>query len=200
MPVYVWQVKDSSGKTVLKEITAATAKESQDILLADGYTDLALKEEEIMAAVKAGFADKPTIFGEEIEVTAEDRIKSQNKTPQGFISVLLKSIYENKAFFLVLVGFAVWSGYRGHWVAFASLLVALLAFMAFILCLSVPLVYYQRLIKASDWNRWDEVLSLLDTLHHLGKLSFVKVPESELIRNRAKAIVGQGRLTEGLAL
>ena len=75
-----------------------------------------------------------------------------------------------------------------------------MAFIAFILCLSTPLVYYQRLIKASDWDRWDEVLSLLDTLKIAGKFSIVKVPESELIRNRAKAIVGQGRLAEGLEL
>jgi tetratricopeptide (TPR) repeat protein len=200
MPVYVWQAKDSSGKTVLKEITANTPKESQDILLADGYTDLALKEEDVMSAVQAGFADKPTMFGEEIETTAEDRVKYQDKAPQGFFSVLLRSFYENKVFFLLILGFAAWSGYRGHWVSFALLLVALLAFIAFILCLSTPLVYYQRLIKASDWDRWDEVLSLLDTLKSAGKFSFVKVPESELIRNRAKAIVGQGRLAEGLKL
>jgi tetratricopeptide (TPR) repeat protein len=200
MPVYVWQAKDSSGKTVLKEISADTAKESQDILLADGYTDLALKEEDVMSAVQAGFADKPKMFGEEIEVTTEDRIKFQEKAPVGFVSVLLTSFYENKVFFLLLIGGAVWAGYSSHWVTFALLLVALLAFVAFILCLSVPLVYYQKLIKASDWERWDEVLSLLDTLQSAGKFSFIKVPESELIRNRAKALVGQGRLGEGLKL
>ena len=109
MPVYVWQAKDSSGKTVLKEITADTAKESQDILLADGHTDLVLKEEDVMAAARAGFADKPTMFGEELEPMAADRVKFQNKSPQGFVSVLLASFYENKGFFLLLIGGAVWA-------------------------------------------------------------------------------------------
>jgi tetratricopeptide (TPR) repeat protein len=60
-------------------------------------------------------------------------------------------------------------------------------------------VYYHKLIKASDWYRWDEVISLIGTLRAVRKFSVTGVPETELIRNRAKALAGLGRLNEGLA-
>jgi tetratricopeptide (TPR) repeat protein len=41
---------------------------------------------------------------------------------------------------------------------------------------------------------------LIKSLKTVGKFSFVKVPDSELIRFQAKAIVGKGKLAEGLEI
>ena len=199
MTNYVWTARDPSGKTVVEEIAAESAAEAEKILRAKGYSDLVLKEDDVIAAANAGFTDRPTLFGEEIKVTVADRVKHQNNTSTNFFSAIVSGINQSKVFCLVIVGLAVYAGFRGHWVSVAILAIGLLAWLAFIVCVSLPLVYYNKLIKASDWERWDEVLSLVETLRAVRKYSVVGVPETELIRNRAKAVAGQGRLHEALA-
>lgn len=199
MANYVWTAKDKSGKTVVKEVTADTANDAKASLLAEGYTELVLKEDEVGAAALAGFPDKRKVFGEEIKITAEDRLKHRDNPTVTYWDALRKGVGQSKFTFLLLVLFAVYSGYRGYWAAAALLLVLLLVCMTFIICVSLPSVYYRKLLKASDWSRWDEVLSLVETLETIGKFSFVKVPMTELIRNRSHALAGLGRLDEALA-
>jgi tetratricopeptide (TPR) repeat protein len=184
---------------VVKEITANTAKEAEKTLLDGGYTDLDLREEDIIAAAQAGFSDRPTLFGEEIKVTAEDRLKQYDKASTGFFSCILTGINQSKFLCLLIIGLAIYQGYQEHWASVAILAVGMLAWLAFLTCVSLPSIYYQKLIKASDWSRWEEVLSLVATLKAVGKFSIVKVPATELIRNRAKAFAGQGRIEEALA-
>jgi tetratricopeptide (TPR) repeat protein len=75
----------------------------------------------------------------------------------------------------------------------------LVAWLAFLLVVGLPSIYYRRLHKAADWYRWTEVLSLVDTLDQIGKFHFIKLPPAELARFRAKALAGSGRLSEALA-
>jgi tetratricopeptide (TPR) repeat protein len=63
----------------------------------------------------------------------------------------------------------------------------------------LPAIYYNKLHRAVDWHRWDEVLDLVAKLDANRKINFIKVPEVELARNRAKALAGLGRVEEGLA-
>lgn len=198
MTNYVWTARDPSGSSVVKEIAAESAAEAESLLRASGYTDLVLKEDDVIAAVAAGFSERPTFFGEEIKVTAAGRLKHRDKTSTNFFSAILTGINRSKVFCLIIVGLAVFAGLGGHWVSVGILAIGLLAWLSFIVCLMSPLVYYQKLLKASDWERWDEVLSLVETLRKVRKFSVVGVPETELIRNRAKAIAGQGRLHEAL--
>ena len=199
MSQYVWTAKDRTGQTVVKEIQAETAAEAKAILLADGYTDLALKEDDVISATNAGFSDRPTFFGKEIKVTAEERLKHHNNTSTNFLSAILNGINQSKVLCILVTALAIYQGYRGHWVSVLLLASALLAWLAFLICVSLPLVYYHKLIKASDWSRWDEVLSLVETLKAVRKFSITGVPATELTRNRAKALAGQGRLDEALA-
>ena len=199
MTNYAWTARDPSGKTVVEEVAAESAAEAEKLLRARGYSDLVLKEDDVAAAVQAGFSGQPTFFGEEIKVTAADRLKHRDNPTKNFFSAVLKGINQSKVFCLIIVGLAVYAGFRGHWVSVGILAIGLLAWLAFIICLSLPSVYYHKLNQASDWERWDEVLSLVETLRAVRKYSVVGVPETELIRHRAKAITGQGRLHEALA-
>jgi tetratricopeptide (TPR) repeat protein len=199
MANYVWTARDRSGQNVVKEIQADTAEEAQSILLAEGYSALVLKEDDVISAVNAGFSDRPTIFGEEIKVTAKDRLKHRDNTSTNFFSAILTGVKQSAFFCILIVGYAVYQGYRGHWGSVLLLAGALVAWLAFLTCVSLPLVYYHKLIKASDWNRWDEVISLIGRLRAVRKFSITGVPETELIRNHAKALAGMGRLNEGLA-
>ena len=89
MAKYVWTAKDGTGQTVVKEILAATTEEARSNLLAQGYSDLVLKEDEIMSIARAGFEKQPSIFGEEVQVTAEDRIKHQNDPTRGYLACVV---------------------------------------------------------------------------------------------------------------
>ena len=84
MANYVWTARDQAGQNVVKEIEAETSTEAKAILLAEGYSDLVLKEDDVISAVNAGFSDRPTFFGEEIKVTAEQRLKHRDNTSTNF--------------------------------------------------------------------------------------------------------------------
>ena len=199
MPNYVWSAKNQLGQKVIKEIEAKTAEEAKTMLSAEGYSDLELKEEDIISAVHAGFTDKPRFLGEEIKVTAEQRLKHRDNPPITFAAAILRGISQSKVLFLLILLIGIYNGYRSHWISVLLLIFAGFVWLAFLVCVNSTLVYYNRLIRASDWNRWEEVLSLVETLKSVGRFSVAKIPEAELIRNRAKALAGMGRLGEALA-
>jgi tetratricopeptide (TPR) repeat protein len=199
MTNYVWTAKDKFGITVVKEVTANSAKDAENILLAEGYTELVLKEDEVVSAVVAGFSSKTKMFGEEIKVTAEQRLKHRDKTTTGFLSAILKGIEESKYFCILVAGLAIYQGVLGHWLSVLLLASAFGIWLVFLVCIRLPSIYYHKLNQAADWYRWDEVLSIVETLKTIGKFSAVKVPATELTRNRAKAMAGKGQLAEALA-
>jgi tetratricopeptide (TPR) repeat protein len=199
MSNYVWSTKDKSGQKVIKEIEAETAEDAKFILLAQGYSDLELKEDEVGSAAIAGFPKTVKAFGEEIKVTAEERLKHRDNPTVTFWDALRKGIGQSLIGCLLLILLAIHSGYRENWGSALLYIVGLLAWLAFIICVSLPSVYYRKLIKAADWSQWSEVLSLVATLETMGRFSFVKVPATELTRNRTKALAGMGRLDEALA-
>lgn len=199
MTIYVWTAKNQFGHIVVREVAAESAEAAKTILLAQGYSEPVLKEDDIIAAARAGFPEKITVLGEEVKVSLDERIKGYDAPPATFWSSLKQGINESKLGCFILIAAAAFAGYRGNWTTVVLLMVALVAWLAFILCVCLPSIYYRKLHVASDWNRWNEMLSLVNTLRTIGRFSYIKVPESELIRNRAKALTGLGRLDEALA-
>jgi tetratricopeptide (TPR) repeat protein len=199
MTNYVWSATDKSGEKVIKEIEAATAEDAKFVLLAQGYSGLELKEDEVGSTALAGFSKRQNAFGQEIKVTAEQRLKHRDDPTVTIWDALRKGIGQSFIGFLALLVLAGYSIYQGHWGYVVLYVAALLAWLAFILCVSLPSVYYRKLIKASDWSQWNDVLSLVGILQIIGRFSYVKVPPSELARNRTKALAGLGRLDEALA-
>ena len=199
MTIYVWTAKNQFGHIVVREVAAESAEAAKTILLAQGYSEPVLKEDDIIAAARPGFPEKITVLGEEVKVSLEERIKGYDAPPATFWSSLKQGINESKLGCFILIAAAAFAGYRGNWTTVVLLMVALVAWLAFILCVCLPSIYYRKLHVASDWNRWNEMLSLVNTLRTIGRFSYIKVPESELIRNRARALTGLGRLDEALA-
>ncbi|HTB85143.1 MAG TPA: hypothetical protein VK742_15975 [Candidatus Sulfotelmatobacter sp.] len=199
MTNYVWSATDKSGKKVIREIEAATAEDAKFVLLAQGYSDLELKEDEIISAVLTGFPKRQNASGQEIRVTGAERLKHRDNPTVTYWDALRKGVGRNFIVFLTLIVLAGFAFYRGDRSYSLVYLAGLLAWMAFILFRSLPSVYYRKLIKASDWSRWNEVLSLIARLQSIGHLGLVKVPATELTRNRTKALAGLGRLDEALA-
>ena len=152
-----------------------------------------------MSVAHAGFTERPKMFGEEIKwPTAEDRLKAMENPTVTFLDVIRKGVRQSKGLiFLILLLFA-YQIYRENFVAAILLIVGLIVWLVFLICVGLPSVYYRKLILAVDWYRWNEVLSLVDTLKTIGHISMVKVPATELTRYRAKAFVGMDRLQDGL--
>lgn len=199
MPKYTWTGKNKSGQTAIREMTANTASEAQAILLAEGFSDLKLMEDEIMTVVQAGFAERPSLFGEEIKKpTAQDRLKARDNPTVTFWDIIRKGIWQSKILIFLIVLIFAYEVYRGNMLSASLSIGGLLAWFAFLICVGLPSVYYRKLILAADWNRWNEVLSLVDTLKTIGRIGLIKVPATELTRYRAKALVGMGKLQEGL--
>ena len=199
MTNYVWAATDKSGRKVIKEIEAANAEDAKYILLAQGYADLELKEDEVISAANAGFSDRPTMFGEELRVTAEERLKHRDDPTDTFWAVLRKGLGQSLGGCVAVILFTGYNLYRGNYISALLLVVAMFAWLAFLLCLGLPSVYYRKLIQAMDWSRWNEALSLVQTLKAIERISLIKVPATELTRNRAIALVGLGDLLAGLA-
>ena len=200
MPKYTWTGKNKFGQTVVTEVTANTSTEAQTILLAEGFSDLKLMEDEIMTVAQAGFSERPKMFGEEIKVpTAKDRLEAQNNPTVTFWDVIRKGIWQGKGLIFLIALFLAYQVYRGNFVSAILLVAGLVVWLLFLICVGLPSVYYRKLILAADWYRWNEVLSLVDTLKTIGHIGLVKVPATELTRYRAKAFVGIGRLRDGLA-
>jgi len=199
MSKYVWTVKNRLGSTVVREVEANTTEESKSALLAEGCTDLELKGDEVMEAATAGMPRKFTFLGEQQEVTAADKLKHRGKKPPTFSSALWQGMVETKGLLVLILIIGAWEIYRGRMSSLIFLSLGLIAWLAFLVAVRTPSIYYGRLHKAADWYRWQEVLDVVDRLKQIGKFHFIKVPPLELARYRAKALTGLGHLPEALA-
>jgi tetratricopeptide (TPR) repeat protein len=191
MTNYVWTATDKTGKKVIKEIKAATADDAKYVLLAQGYSNLELKEDEVIGAVQAGFAKAHS--------NASERLRHRDDPTVTYWDVFRKSAGPDFLIYLGLAFLAVYFGFQQERGFALICIVALLAQLLFVFYRGAQSVYYHKLVTAADWSRWSEVLSLVKTLKLIGRYRKVKVPESDLIRFRAKALAGMGRLDEALA-
>jgi len=203
MPTFTWTGKDSSGNSIVREISAPNAEEAKARLLAEGCTELVLREDEIMHIAQEGF-DKSvmSIFGEkeEMKVTAADRIKQMDMPQKSWFERVKESVIQDRWFYGTVLCFLIYRLARQQYKSVIFFSIALLCWPAIRIWISLPLYYYRQLNKARDWHRWQEVLRLVLKLERLQKHHFIKVPAVELLRCRAKALAGLGHLQEGLVI
>src|SRR2546421_1439633 len=199
MTNFVWTAKDKAGTTIVREVPAETVAQSKAILLAQGVTDVALIEEEVAQAACAPL-NKPTMFlGEDLnaKVTPPDRLKYRSMRFTYF-GTLLEGIKQTKLIVLFFVGVLGWFVYRQSWVAASLAAIGLLAWLAVMPTLSLPVILLRKLTEAADWNRWNEVLLFVTRLQKLNRIHFLKVPKPELARFRAQALAASGHLDQAL--
>jgi tetratricopeptide (TPR) repeat protein len=197
MPNFVWTAKNKFGNSVVREISADSAEQAKAQLLAEGCTEIELKENEVIAAVRTGF-HKPKFFGEELKITAQDRVKQRNKPPLTFVRALGRGVINGGVICICVILLAAYEIYRGNIVSAVILGFGLLFWLGYQMCVQLPGIYYRKLLKALDWHRWEEVLRLVTKLRSINRIHFIKVPETALTRYRAKALAGLGNLPQAL--
>lgn len=195
---YTWSATDQYGLKMIKEVEAETAQEAKEILLANGYSNLELKVDDIMAIAQKGFPENVTVLGEEVKVTAQQRVHSMENPKATTWDILKPLLSQGKTLYLILIALAGFQAYRGHYVSVGLIIVALFLWFAFVIILALPQIYYRKLIEAADWSRWNEILSLVAALKNIGKINIIKIPDSELTRYRAKAFAGLGNIQQAL--
>lgn len=199
MTNYVFQATSSSGNRALREVQAASAANARRMLQAEGCTEIELFEDEIGAATAQQFEQNVTVLGEPLTVTASDRFKYRDRTSPSVGRALWDGAWQSKGLIAFMLVVIAWLIFCEHYKSAIVGVISIAAWILFLVGVSLPLIYYNKLHRAVDWNRWDEVLNLVGKLEANRKINFIKVPEAELARNRAKALAGLGRLEEGLA-
>lgn len=200
MPIYVWTAQDRSGVKIVREVRADNIESSKKILVDEGCINLALHEDDIIAAAHGGFPDKVQFLGEEITVTGADRLKHMDKPRMSYLQSIRETIADDKGLFLVGISagaVGLWFGY--HFVIWIFVALSL-AWISFRVWMSIPMIWFENLNKARDWHRWEEVLSLVRDADSIRKRHFMMVPQVEVTRANAQALVGLGRVEEGIAL
>lgn len=198
MTNYVWSAKNPKGETVHQDAPAETLAESKAWMLSEGFTDLALIEDEIMALAAKGFPEKTIFLGEELEPTAEQRKRGREAPPITIWRLMRDSFRDDKGMYLMALFFSLYFQWRGSSLGAAFSLAALLAWLVFRYWVAAPLLLYNKINVAKDWKRWPEVFRLLEKVEKLQRHHFLKLPESELIKIRSQFLAGTGRLPEAL--
>lgn len=188
---YTWSATDQSGKKVIKEVEAKSASEAHSHLLAAGYSNLELKEDEIMTTARAGFQGA-------LKATAKQRV-AKLENPSGTTWEIIKPrLNEGKFLFLLLILVSSCLFYRRDFLVGGLIAFVFVVSLAFHVFVCLPLILYRKLVEAADWHRWRQMFFVIAMLKIIGRMSTVKVPATELIRYRAKAFAGMGKMEQAL--
>ncbi|HLX69192.1 MAG TPA: hypothetical protein VKV04_06145 [Verrucomicrobiae bacterium] len=155
--------------------------------------------DEVIDAATAGMPHTVKFLGEELKITEADKLKHRGKASPTFLSAIWQGVVETKGLLILILLLAAYEIYHGRTTPLIFLGLGLLAWLAFLIAVRLPAIYYGRLHKAADWYRWTEVLEIVNKLKKIGKIHIIKLPPPELGRYRAKALAGLGHLSEALS-
>jgi tetratricopeptide (TPR) repeat protein len=206
MPTFLWSGKNAAGVEEADRITADTPEAARKVLEERGWTELRLHTTDIHNFVQEQIrASSPP--ERQPNLTAKEELSYVKGTSPGFFSRWSKALTESWGIALamaVVIAWAIFRGNRTDWVVSLILLVLLLAM--FFLHPVLELWFrqtgreFRRLTKANTWHRWAEVLECLDGLERAQKNTQIGIGDANKARYRARALVGMGRLDEGLEL
>ncbi len=200
MANFIWTGTDRLGRRTVEEVAAGTIEESKAMLVAEGYTDLELKSDEIMDTAGAGFSDKISVFGREVEVetSPEEHLKYMGNLSQTTLGQIFQRVVQDWMFYLLLIALLSITVFLGQTNVAIFVGIVGISWTAFRIWMALPEIYYTKLCKARDWHQWTKVLKLVKRAEAIQKMHFIKVPETELKRYRAIALAGSGKLAEAL--
>src|SRR5689334_3560332 len=102
MTEFVWNARDRFGNPLTLVITAASTEEAKAILVAEGCTDLSLIQDEVMAAGISQFPKGVKMFGQEVSISAEQRVKAMGKPSKTIFTALREGIAQSKGLVLIV--------------------------------------------------------------------------------------------------
>jgi tetratricopeptide (TPR) repeat protein len=187
---FVLSATDSDGRRAAHYVQAASAAAAYASLEAQGYREITLHIDD------AGAAGTRLTALEDGRVAPRDLLAMRFKTGFGFFLALVKVLAWRTRFMLILAaGFLAYRVYASGHVdvpgALAIVVLLLPVGIAAWFTIFGKQRQFDRLIDASAWGRWEEALTRIPAL--VGS-----VPQFELDAREAQALVGLGRVREGL--
>ena len=189
---YLLSAKSELGKQITERVDATSADAAVEMLRLRGCTEIVLHTDEVGAV----YTQQSKV---EQHISPKDYLAFRQ--PRGYlgrVAFIARKLYAqswkwNLGFLVVLATRRWLDSPWGllDYLAIGSLLLPLAA--AFVTQVSTPALLYHQFIELVAWGRWNEVLDRADRLQ--GRL-----PERELIWNRAKALAGLGRLAEAIEI
>jgi tetratricopeptide (TPR) repeat protein len=195
MPNFIWTAKDKEGKSIVKELSANTIEESEAMLLAEGYTDLELKSDEIGDASREICASN----NKGRKSRPEELVRNRGNLQQTTLKLILETIIHDYWLYIMMVLLIVLAIFRGHKNNAIFVGIVTVGWLIFRIWLRSPEIYYAKLNKAKEWHRWRDVLRIAKRCEQIRRMHIIKLPQTELIQARAQSLSGLGRLSEALA-
>ena len=205
MPSFLIKGKDWNKVERAVRVDAENGSSARATLAAQGWTELNLLTCEL-GDVASRTVESPEEFKDvcKAEITPElEAACIEGKAPS-FAQQWMNSIRDSSgsiAFVAVLLLLGVYLRLPiVIWLSGGLILFLVFLTPAISFYFGLPLRYYDRLNKAKVWARWDEVLLCVNRLEQLRRVHYIGPGPLELVRCRAQALAGKGRLEEGLAL
>jgi len=195
MPNFIWTAKDRQGKPMIRELSAETIEESKAMLLAEGYTDLELKSDEIIDASRRVYAS----INKGRKSSPEELVRNSGNLQQTTLKLILETIIHDCWLYIMMISMMILVFGNGQKILTVIIGIVLLSWLIFRIWLRLPEIYYAKLNKAKEWHRWQGVLRIAKRCEQIRSMHIIKLPQTELIQSRAQALAGLGRLSEALA-
>ena len=168
MPDYLLTATSPSGKRKTQCIQAASAQEAMHELETDEYQDIVLHTDDFTAALSELMPQKVSTKG---PITPADHVALRNISNWGIFLMMLKKQYQRMLLIIVCWGIVTFllrlvskSGsdglMRSLMMVSAALIVAPFVF-AILTIVLMPARKLKRVLEATYWGRWDEVLKCL---------------------------------------
>lgn len=207
MPTFLWSGKTPAGQEEAEEVSAESAMEARKILEARGWTELRQHTTEIHDFVRRQIRESnPNRV--EPRLTPKERLQFHQGTAPGLWSKWFDGLWQSAVTILVLAGFLGATIYDRRVPGDKFLMVIFAFLLAFTVFLYPVLRWWFRQTKrlfvrmytAKTWQRWGEVLKCLDGLAKAQQSTNSGIGDYEMERYRATALIGLGRVDEGMAV
>ncbi len=193
---FLFTATGADGVEVTDYVEAANVGAAKYTLELRGYNNITFHEDDISSATQQLF-DHPE---GQTRMEGEDYLKvvQHNSELYNFWIFLKRNAFLNLLMLAIIVA-TVYRGQPLHWSAIIAYIYFFLI-IGFYIFATVPLLRYNRLTKAVEWGRWDQVDDMVERIRRGNKTSLAKIPEFELDIRSAQVLAARGRIEEGLAL
>lgn len=187
MPVFLATCVEPTGMETVERVEADDIKVAREALEARGFTDIVF---EVDSARYGSNEIKELTPAQEKEV-----LRSGSVPLLAWAAVWGKNI----APFALWAGIAVWMGPPYSilgWIGIGLFMLTCVA--AFVL--GLPLHFYNCLLSASAWHRWDRLLALAKLLRPIAALMRSRTFAVDIRIRTARALIAKGRQQDAFAL
>lgn len=192
MPTYLWKGKDPNGIEKPVKVNAVTTQEARQNLESQGFTDLTLVKDDLMAEI----SEKSEVIS---KMSADEQIKSLSHGPTTLTRYAMKVVRDVLSL-TALCGLLIWWRWsRNDTTGAIEFGVILAIVIAVIAVIRLNSLLFAQLTDAQEWRRSKQMLRLLELMKLIGRLTKTGLKPHDDARYRSLAWVWEGHFKKGVA-